>query len=102
MSPSVGKCDNAPLSCQAKNIEPGKQLIELRDNQENYFLYNRYYVTNEKFIPLYSRIMHPGHAMLGAIISFIVTLIALLYIRFCRNRFKNFEAKSNSAIAADS
>jgi hypothetical protein len=41
---------------KVRNIDPGKQLIELREHQENFFLYNKYYVTNEKIIPLYSRI----------------------------------------------
>jgi hypothetical protein len=102
LSPSEGKCDNAPLWCQAKNIEPGKQLIELRDRQENFWLYNKYYVANEKIIPLYSRIMSPGDSMLGFFISFIVTPIVLICIRFYRKRFNNFKAKSNSVIAGDS
>jgi len=101
-SPSEGNCYNSPLWCRAKNIDPGKQLIELRDHQENYFLYNKYYVTNEKIIPLYSRIMDPGHAMLGFFISIIMTPIALLCFRFYRRRFKNYKAKSNNAVAADS
>ena len=102
LSPSEGNCDNAPLWCRAKNIEPGKQLIELRDRQENFWLYNKYYVTNEKITPLYCRIMDPGDSMLGFLLSFIVTPIALLCIRFCIKRFKNSKTKSNSAIAADS
>jgi hypothetical protein len=43
ISPSDGDCYNAPLWCQAKNIDSGKQLIELRYSQENFFLYNKYY-----------------------------------------------------------
>ena len=102
LSPSEGNCDNAPLECTAKNIDPGKQLIELRDRQENYWLYNKYYVTNEKIIPLYSRIMSPSDSMLGMFISFIVTPIVIHCINLSRKRFKNIKVKSNSAIAADS
>ena len=40
-SPSEGDCSNTPLWCQAKNIDAGKQLIELRYGQENFFLYNK-------------------------------------------------------------
>ena len=72
LSPSEGNCDNAPLWCKAKNIEPGKQLIELRERQEDFWLYNKYYVTNEKITPLYSRIMSPSDSMLGFFIGFIV------------------------------
>lgn len=99
-SPSEGKCDNAPLWCQAKNIEPGKQLIELRDRQENFFLYNKYYVTNEKIIPLYCRIMDPGHAMLGFFISIIAFPIVLVSFPFFKKRFKKIKAKSNDAAAS--
>ena len=101
LSPSEGNCDNAPLECTATNIDPGKQLIELRERQENYWLYNKYYVTNEKIIPLYSRIMSPSDSMLGFFLAFIVTPIVLLCIRFCRKRFNNFKVKSNNAIADD-
>jgi hypothetical protein len=102
LSPSEGNCDNAPFECTATNIDPGKQLIELWDRQENYWLYNKYYVTNEKITPLYSRIMSPGDSMLGFFISFIVTPIVLICISFYRKRFNNIKAKSNSVIAVDS
>jgi len=99
-SPSEGKCDNTPLWCQAKNIAPGKQLIELRDHQESFFLYNKYYVTNRKIIPLYCRIMDRGHAVLGFLISIIATLIVLFGFRFFSKRFKKNKAKSNSSAAS--
>jgi hypothetical protein len=88
-SPSEGDCNNVPLWCQAKNIDSRKQLIELRYGQENFFLYNKYYVTNGKITPLYCRITDRGHAMLGFFISIIVTPIALLFSRFCIRKFKN-------------
>lgn len=101
-SPSEGICANSPLWCEAKNIEPGKQLIKLRYHQENFFLYNKYYVTDGKIIPLYCRITDRGHAMLGFLISLIITPIAILCFRFFGKRYKYFKAKSKSAIAADS
>ena len=94
-SPSEGRCDNCPLWCRAKNISPGKQLIELRYNQENFRLYNKYYVTNEAVIPLYFRIMDPGNAMLGVFLSLILTPTAVLCFGLFRKRLKKLNGKSN-------
>ena len=100
-SPAEGRCNDCPLWCRAKNISPGKQLIELRYYQENFRLYNKYYVTNEEIIPLYLRIMDRGTAMFGFLVSLIMTPIAVLCFGFFWKRFKNVTDKSNGTLPAD-
>ena len=91
---SEGGYSNGPLWCRAKNISPGKQLIELRYNQENFRLYNKYYVTNKAITPLYFRIMDPGNAMLGVFLSLILTPTAVLCFGLFRKRLKK-KGKTN-------
>lgn len=100
-SPSEGRCYNCPLWCRAKNIQPGKQLIEIRYSQKYFFLYNRYYVTHGEIIPLYFRIADRSNAILGLLISLIMTPIALLCFGLVRKRIKNVNDKSNIALSAN-
>jgi len=99
-SKSEGRCDNISFWCKAKNISPKKQLIELRYAQENFHLYNRYYVVDNKIYPLYCRIMDRGHAMMGGLFSLFGTPVIFLSLRFCVRKYK--KKKSNKALSTDS
>jgi hypothetical protein len=87
-SKSEGQCSDISFWCQATITGPQKQLIELKYSQENYQLYNKYYVVDGKVEPIYFRIMDRGNAMLGFLISIVFTPVVLLFIRFGVRKLK--------------
>lgn len=64
-------------------------LVEVRYRQENYRLFNRYYVIDNKIKPLYCRVIHRGHPVLGGKTSVIFTPVALIGFRTCKKRRKS-------------
>ena len=62
--------------------------MEVRYSQENYRLFNRYYVIDNEIKTLYCRVIHRGHAVLGGITSVIFTPVALIGFRTCKKRRK--------------
>jgi hypothetical protein len=53
-------------------------LVEARDRKENYSLFNRHHVIDNEMRPLYCRVIHQGHAVLGGTPSVIFTPVALI------------------------
>jgi hypothetical protein len=87
-SKSDGQCSNISFWCQATITGPQKQLIELKYSQENYQLYNKYYVVDGKIEPIYFRIMDRGDAIMGFLISIVFTPVVLLLLRFSVKKLK--------------
>ena len=83
-----GTCTDTPFWCQAENIAPDKQLIELRHGQENFHLFNRYYVIGDQIQPIYFRITDRGHAVMGVMASFVLTPIILVFSMYIVKRYK--------------
>ena len=90
-SKSDGRCSNISFWCQATITGPQKQLIELKYSQENYQLYNKYYVVDGKIEPIYFRKMDRGDAILGFLISIVFTPVVLLLLRFSLKKIKKEE-----------
>ena len=86
-SQSDGQCSGTSFWCRATAAGPKKQLIELKYSQENYSLYNKYYVNADKFEPAYFRIMDRGDAMRGFLVSIVLTPAVLLLLRFFLRKF---------------
>ena len=94
-SQTEGACTETPFWCQAENIDTGKQLIELRYGQENFFLFGRYYVVGDQIQPVYCRITDRGHAMMGVMSSFVITPILLVFFLYGVKRYKRRRAGRN-------
>ena len=88
-SKSGGQCSGISFWCRATAAGFKKQLIELKYSQENYSLYNKYYVDADMFEPVYFRIMDRGSAMGGFLASIVLTPIALLLLRFTVKKFRS-------------
>ena len=87
-SEAEGACTDTPFWCQAANVTPDKQFIEMRYGQENFHLINQYYVTGDQIQPVYCRITDRGHAMMGALASFVLTPIILVFSLYVVKRYK--------------
>ena len=59
-------------------------MVEARDRQEKYRLFNRYDVIADKMKPLPCPVIHLGHAVLGVIRRLIVTPVDLIRFRSCK------------------
>ena len=94
-SQTEGACPETPFWCQAENIESDKQLIEIRYGQENFYLFNRYYVIGDQIQPVYCRITDRGHAIIGVMSSFVITPILLVFFLYGVKRYKRRRAGRN-------
>lgn len=95
-SQAEGACTDTPFWCQAKNLESNRQLVELRYGQENFYLFNRYYVAGDQMQPVYCRITDRGHAMMGGLLSLVITPISLVFFRYGVKRYKRHRAERAS------
>ena len=91
-SQSEGQCSGISFWCRATAAGTTKQLIELKYRQENYSLYNKYYLNADIIEPVYFRIMDRGDAIKGFLVSIVLTPIALLLLRFVIKKFRSRKA----------
>ena len=87
-SPEENGMSIGPLWYQVQQLVPGKQLIKLRYSPEHLSLYNEYHVINDQIVPLYFRISDRGDAVLGFLVSIVLTPIVLVSFRFVRRRYE--------------
>jgi len=88
-----------PLWYQVQHMTSGKQLIKLRYSPENLSLYNEYNVIDERIIPLYFRISDRGDAVLGFLVSILLTPIVLISFRSVKRRYSRVATETGEPVA---